>query len=114
MQKWEYVQLMPYGAYPYSPRIIYVWPSGLINLEWLRKRFGAGVKRDNANRLDIIDGLFTKAPHVWAALLQYMGHQGWEAVACCKAGESYHIFFKRPVMESKAEAEQAKSEAKAT
>jgi len=93
MQKWEYLTVRWRGDVR-RPESIEIWPSGVTDLEWIGERFDVRV-RDNTPVEPgcAIDKLFMEAPHVWEALLQYLGINGWELVTV----NSGLMFFKRPV-----------------
>ena len=93
MQKWEHLHVV-YTGPMYTPAQITVWPSGVIDLEWLNQRFGVRIRKTDG--LDIIDKLFQNAPHVSKALIQYLGFNGWEAVVYYPNG----VFFKRPLQDN--------------
>jgi hypothetical protein len=99
MQKWEHL-LVEYENDLSSPSYIRLWPPGLINLDWVREKFGVKVFYEEGPR-DVIGRLFGKHPLIVSLeLLTILQDSGWEVVNFSTLAEDNGrtlLFFKRPV-----------------
>lgn len=90
MQKWEFLEI----SYNRHGGSILIEPSGLVDIAWMEKRFGARIEISKDGGTDLIDRLSHKGL-AKTELLTYLGTQGWEPVAIDTEVNEY--FFKRPI-----------------
>jgi len=89
MQKWEFLTLV-YGPEGH----ISLEPSGLLDVAWMKKRFGARIEKSEQGGRDHIDK-FSHRGLAITELLTYVGTQGWDPVNFEPEFGTY--FFKRPI-----------------